>query len=177
MSNGAVQAAILLNLAPLPREEVGPFLLLGVAKDATREEIEAAWAQRVIAARKKQIPTPLENVNWAREGLNDSDKRLTADAASLNADTIDRVLKRMEQQQELADFQPLDVEKDLVSYSPPTEVPQVSEIREAVPEAEIPLELPAVAAYLEKLAQSPVGPWNLPISIAEPEVADADNVT
>ena len=49
---------IVLELAPLPREQVGPFLLLGVDKTAAKEEIEANWAQRVIWARKGQVKTP-----------------------------------------------------------------------------------------------------------------------
>ena len=39
---------IVLDLAPLPREQIGPFLLLGLDKDADKEQIEANWARRVI---------------------------------------------------------------------------------------------------------------------------------
>lgn len=34
---------VVLELAPLPREQIGPFLLLGLEKDADREQIEASW--------------------------------------------------------------------------------------------------------------------------------------
>src|SRR5688572_1680666 len=70
---------LVLKLAPLPRNQVGPFLILGVDKDAPRDAIEAAWAQRLIWARKGQTPVPLEDINWAREVLNDPDRRLRAD--------------------------------------------------------------------------------------------------
>jgi len=43
---------VILELASLPREQIGPFLLLGLDKDADKEQIEANWARRVIWARK-----------------------------------------------------------------------------------------------------------------------------
>ncbi len=44
----ATKDPVVLELAPLPREQLGPFIILGIDKDATAEEIEAAWAKRVI---------------------------------------------------------------------------------------------------------------------------------
>src|SRR5262245_57827129 len=88
---------VILELAALPREQVGPFLILGVDKVADREEIEAAWAQRLIWARKNLVKTPLEDINWARETLSDVERRMRADAASLNLDTSDGVLRRVQQ--------------------------------------------------------------------------------
>ena len=67
---------IVLEVAALPREQIGPFLILGVDKDATNAEIEAHWAQRLIWARAKQIRVPLEDVNWAKEILLDREKRI-----------------------------------------------------------------------------------------------------
>ena len=55
---------VVLELAALPREQLGPFLLLGLDKNADAEAIEASWAQRVIWARKNQIRTPLGDINW-----------------------------------------------------------------------------------------------------------------
>ncbi|GIW79792.1 MAG: hypothetical protein KatS3mg105_1599 [Gemmatales bacterium] len=40
--------AVVVELAPLPREQMGPFLILGVYKDADSATIDAHWAQRVI---------------------------------------------------------------------------------------------------------------------------------
>src|SRR6266436_8499936 len=90
------QEPVLLELAPLPREKIGPFILLGLEKDASPEEIEAHWAQRVIWARKNQIAVALTEINWAREALNDPDKRVRADAASLNVDVTTRILQDLE---------------------------------------------------------------------------------
>src|SRR5947209_14109801 len=78
---------IVLDVAALPREQIGPFLILGVDKDAANSQIEAHWAQRLIWSRAKQVRTPLEDVNWAKEVLLDRDRRVMADAISLNPDT------------------------------------------------------------------------------------------
>ena len=88
---------IVLELAPLPREKIGPFIFLGLEKDAGPEEIEAHWAQRLIWARKNLIPIALTEINWAREVLNDPDRRVRADAASLNVDVTPRVLEDLTQ--------------------------------------------------------------------------------
>jgi hypothetical protein len=157
---------VVLELAPLPREKIGPFLLLGVEKDADKEQIEAQWAQRVIWARKNQLRVPLESINWAREVLNDPERRVRADAASFNADTLDRVLRRLEQRYAGgADAPPWwhgrDTEKPLADYVPPAKVPDLEEVRAAVARPEVPPEVPALAGYLELLVREPPDPWNL----------------
>ena len=75
---------VVLQLAPLPRTQVGPFLILGVDKNADKETIEAAWAEKVKQARRDQIKTPLEDINWAREVLSAKESRIRADAIALN---------------------------------------------------------------------------------------------
>ena len=82
---------------------MGPFVVLGVDKDADREQIEAAWAQRVIAARKNQVKVPLEDINWAREVVHDSERRTRAEVTSLNPDTADGTLRRLAERYGLAD--------------------------------------------------------------------------
>ncbi len=39
---------VLVDLAPLPRSQIGPFLILGIDKGADRDALEANWAQRLI---------------------------------------------------------------------------------------------------------------------------------
>src|SRR5262245_13551425 len=108
---------VMLELAHLPREQVGPFLLLGLAKDATREEIEAHWAERLKWARKGQLTITLEEINWARELISDLPRRLAADATTLNADSSDNTLGRLAERYGLEGgrgelgWQPLDEEK------------------------------------------------------------------
>lgn len=157
---------VVLELAPLPREQAGPFLVLGVPKNATREQIEEHWAKRVIWARKKQINVQLEDINWAREMLNDADKRLTADAASLNLDTPEGILQQLAGNRSGAGqlppgCRPLDVEKPLADYAPAVEFPDVDEIRQSITVPEVPREFPAVRQLLEEMAREPLDPWKL----------------
>src|SRR5471032_1671863 len=62
-------APIVLQLAPLPRTQIGPYLILGVDKDANKEAIEAAWAEKIKQARRGQIKTPLEDIYLFNEML------------------------------------------------------------------------------------------------------------
>jgi hypothetical protein len=156
---------VVLELATLAREQVGPFLLLGLDKTADKVQVESNWADRVKWARKQISKIPLEDVNWAREVLNDSDKRIRADASSLNADTSEGVLSALTKRYGLSGgqatrmWQPLDVEKPLADYAPPAEVPDAEALRAALVVPEVPEELPAVAQLLERLAQAPLDPW------------------
>jgi hypothetical protein len=154
-----------LELAPLPREQVGPFLLLGVDKTADKEEIEACWAQRLIWARKGIVRTPLEDINWSREMLQDVDKRVRADTASINLDTTEGSLKRLVKQfgpQDAAPAcKPLDAEKALADYTPDVTVPDPAPVQAeiALPPAQI--EVPMVRRLLEQLVETPIDPWSV----------------
>jgi hypothetical protein len=158
-------APVVLDLAPLPREQVGPFLLLGVDKPSDKDRIEANWAQRVIWARKSQIKVALEDVNWAREVINDADKRIRADAASFNLDTTDGALRRLCERytdpQAVTRSEPLDVEKPLADYTPATAVPDPGEVRAAITVPDVPEEVPAVLRVLDRFLQEPLDPWKL----------------
>ena len=159
---------MVLQLAPLPRQQVGPFLILGVDKDAPKDVIEAAWAQRLIWARKNQIRVPLEDINWAREIVNDPERRIRADAYSLNIDTTDGLLRKLRDRYQgkgraAAGCKPLDVEKNLSEYVPPTAVPDPVEVRAQVPMPELAREVPAVKLILEQAVKDPIDPWDVNI--------------
>ncbi|MCI0459350.1 MAG: hypothetical protein L0Z62_20565 [Gemmataceae bacterium] len=158
-------APVVLDLAPLPRDQIGPFLLLGLDKIAEKAQIEKNWAQRVIWARKNQIRVALEDINWAREVVNDADKRVRADSASLNIDTTDATLRRLAERytdpEAGATCQPLDAEKPLADYTPPTPVPDPDEVRAAIAVPNVPQEAPAVLQILDKFLQEPLDPWKL----------------
>jgi hypothetical protein len=164
------QSPVVLELAPLPREQIGPFLLLGLDKLADKNQIEAHWAQRVIWARKNQSKVPLEDVNWARESLTDVEKRIRADAASLNVDTTAGTLRRLNDRYagktpQAPGCAPLDVEKPLAGYTPPTEVPELNDVRSAIAVPEVPLEFPAVQKILDEFLAEPVDPWGLRLGV------------
>jgi hypothetical protein len=158
---------VVLELAPLPREQIGPFLLLGLEKDADAEQIEASWARRVIQARRQQVNIALEDVNWAREVINDPSKRVRADAASLNLDTAEGVLrqllKRFGGEPGTTTWLPRDHEKDLRDYTPAAEVPDLRSVRDAIVVPETAEEVPFVPQLLQELAQAALAcdPWAL----------------
>ncbi len=160
------QEPITLELAPLPRQQVGPFLLLGVAKDADQERIEASWAQRLIWARKNQIQTPLGDINWARDELKDPERRVRADVTSLNADTGDRLLARLASQYGVDGrtgpaWEPLDVPQPAVQEALLAQVPDAQEVEKSIVLPEIPQEMPAVKLLLEQFVAQPLNPWAL----------------
>jgi hypothetical protein len=158
---------VLLELAHLPREQTGPFLVLGLNKDASKEELEARWAERVKWARKQQFTVPLEDINWAREVVGDPAKRLPADVNSLNADTADRLVGRLADDYGLGDerrgpgWQPLDEEKDLAAYQPAVEVPDAEAVRAGLVVPEVAEEIPGAERLLGELAAAPLDPWSV----------------
>jgi hypothetical protein len=166
---------VVLELAPLPREQIGPFLLLGIEKDADAEQIESGWAERLKQARKQQIDIALEDINWAREMLRDPEKRVRADAASLNVDITEGVLRRLEQrfggQDGETKWQPLDWEKDLRHYTPAVEAPAPESVRAAIVVPEPSREIPAVGRLVEDFARTALAldPWAIPLPRTEGE--------
>ena len=166
MSSVPPPLPVMLDLAPLPRSHVGPFLILGVDKDASRDVIEACWAQRLIWARKGMTRSSLEDINWAREILNSTEQRLRADAVALNLDTTDGTLRKLRERFQgkrpsEVGARPLDMEKWLGDYVPPVAVPTVDELRENVRVPELPRDVPAVRVLLEGFARAEVDPWQI----------------
>jgi hypothetical protein len=158
--------AIVLELAPLPREQTGPFLILGVDKDADAEQVEAQWARRVIWARKGQIAVPLQDINWAREVLNDAERRVRADVASLNTDTLDQALREVARRFGVGEttepaWEPRDVEKPLEDYTPAAEVPDVPALLSSIVPPEPAFGIPPALKLLEEFAREPIDPWQI----------------
>lgn len=167
---------VVLELATLPREQAGPFLLLGLEKASEKRQIEKHWADRVRWARQQRIKIPLEDINWARDMLNDEERRLRSDTASLNTDTCDRLLGSLARRygveggQARRMWQPLDREKSLADYIPPAEVPDVEQLRADLHCPSVPEELPAVSMLLVALSQEPLDPWGLQLPEEESAV-------
>ncbi len=159
------QDPVILELAPLAREKIGPFILLGLEKDASPEEIEAHWAQRLIWARKNQTPVALTDVNWAREILNDPDKRVRADAASLNTDITAGVLQDLAQRYGVGPagpgWKPLVADRPPGKNGPSVDIPDSEEIRKTISVPEPPDDLPGVRWVLDQFLAEPIDPWNL----------------
>lgn len=163
---------VVLDLASLPREQMGPFLILGLDKASERKEVDEHWAERVKWARRNLIKVPLEDINWAREALTDNERRLKADAGSLNADTADGLIASLARRygadggQVSRLWQPLDSERPLAEYSPTAEVPDRSAVREAIAIPTLPDESPAGLSLLEQLAARKIDPWALELPAA-----------
>jgi hypothetical protein len=169
-SMGQTPEPVVLELAMLPREQVGPFLLLGLDKAADKTAIDAHWADRLKWARKGHAKAALEDINWAREVLNDTERRIRADAASLNTDTRDNTLAQFAQRYGAQDgrmWQAQDSEKALADYRPPAEVPDAETVRVALSVPDVPEEVPAVPLLLERLVQQPLDPWAISMPNAE----------
>jgi hypothetical protein len=165
---------VVLELAPLPREQIGPFLLLGLDKDADAEEIDARWAQRVIWARKNQTRVPLEDINWAREAIRDPERRTRCDVASLNLDTATGMLRQLAAgfgvgPRPRPGWEPLDSEPDFRNHTPAVEVPDPQTVRAAIAVPDLPLEVPAAVRLLEQEVGQPLDPWEL--ELPEPHAA------
>jgi len=163
----ADEAPLVLKLAPLPRSQIGPFLLLGVDKDAANEAIEANWAQRLIWARKNQGSVPLEDINWAREVLNDAERRLRSDSQNRNVDTTEGTLKKLvvQFQEAAASCLPIDVEPDLSNYRPSLPTATLEEVRAQTSVPPIPREMPAVPSLLREANREPLDPWGFSLEV------------
>src|SRR5206468_390414 len=164
---------VVLDLASLPREQMGPFLILGLDKASARTDVDEHWADRVKWARRNLIKVPLEDVNWARETLNDTDKRLKADVASLNADTADGLVAALARRYGAdggsvsRQWQPLDSEKPLADYSPTADVPDLVAVRDGITMPVLPDEVAGGLALLDQLTSVKLDPWALELPPAQ----------
>ena len=148
-------------LAPLPRRRVGPFLILGIPKDASEETIEAAWARGVLWARQGKTAIPLQDIHWARAVLRDPEQRLEADLGSLNPDTGGEELHRLIRPWNLdaarPGWTPLDPDPPAVA----ADVPDPATLRPTVAAPAVPVDLPGVARWLDEFARGPFDPWGV----------------
>jgi hypothetical protein len=161
-----------------PREQLGPYLILGVGRDATAEEIEARWAQRLIWARKKQFPIPLADVNWAREVLGDAMKRMQADAGSLSADTHEHALKRLAERFGLSEqlgptWEAIDVEPPPFDLTGEVRMPDPEEVKRAIVIPRVPTGVAAAAWLLDQFANAPLDPWTMVSLVAVPSTSES----
>jgi hypothetical protein len=152
----------MLELAPLPREQIGPFLLLGLDKDASATDIEAHWAERIKEARRRQIAAELGDINWAREVLNDVDQRIQADVGSLNADTSAGFLARLGREFGIGQtmpWQPLELEESMAAEDLQVTLPSAGEVLAELKPPSVPWDIPAVPVLLKQFVELPVDPW------------------
>jgi hypothetical protein len=174
---------VVLELASLPREQAGPFLLLGLDKTADKDTMESHWADRVRRARKNQLKIPLEDVNWARNLLADVEGRLRADSASLNIELSDGLLAQLAGRFGVGgDFgdirwRPLERPWPMSDEGSAIDLPDANELTAGLVLPEVPDELPAVRFLLEQLATAPLDPWSFELPEAgEPARPSAEEL-
>lgn len=152
-----------VELAALPRDLVGPFLLLGARKNADAEEIEARWAQCVLWARQGKTAVSLGDIHWARAVLRDIDRRLAADVNSLNTEVAGDELHRLAKSFHLDDgrpaWTPLDPDPLPVR---PEDLPDAAGILAALPNPDFTIEFPAIDRWLTEFANAEIDPWSIP---------------
>lgn len=158
-----VDEPLTAELAPLPREQVGPFLLLGIDKAAGSAEIAAQCAERLAGVRPQDDAASLRDLEWARAVVLDAEQRLRADVVSLNADTADRLVGKLAERLGVGSssgprWQPLDVVKP-PEDAEPVVVPDPAGIRAAIVLPEMPTEAPAAASVLAQWIRGPLDPW------------------
>lgn len=148
------------------RELMGPYLILGIDKDADDATIEAHWAERVVWCRKGKTKLRLEDVHWARDLLRDPDRRIEADAQSFNLDLASGEVRRLARLYHVdggpPGWEPVDPE-------PPVELPgaesfDVGDIVAGAPTPDIPLEAPAVSRWLAEFSAIEKDPWAVDLS-------------
>lgn len=143
------------------REEAGPFLILGIDKDANDASVEAQYELRKLASQRGELKWSADDIEWARDQLLNSDRRVIADADSWNTDIASgdvlRLIRLYRMENTSAGWEPLDPE-------PPAELPITNIDMDALvaelslPDA--PLELPAIARWLERCGSVGLDPWS-----------------
>jgi hypothetical protein len=145
------------------RDLFGPFLILGVDKDADEATVDSHWAERVLWCRQGQTQLSLEDVHWAREQLRDPSRRPNADAASLNADLATGEVRRLARLYHIdgspPGWEPLDPEP-MIDLPAAVEADPVA-IAAELAHPDVPLELPAAGRWLEHFVAAALDPWGV----------------
>ncbi len=164
---------VVLELATLTREQMGPYLLLGLDKSADKEEIDKHWADRVKWALRQpsQVKATREDVNQTI--LKEIDRRIRSDVSSLNTDTAEGVVGQLTNRYAVNNgkpgraWQPLDNEKPLADYMPSAEIPDAT-AELPPPHAGNSGEIPFAATLLERLARQDLDPWAVELPPQDP---------
>jgi hypothetical protein len=149
-----------MNDLPL-RERAGPFLILGIDKDADAATIAAQFERQRHAVQAGLCHWTLDDLDWARNELQDAKQRLAADLNSLDVDLASGEIHRLARLYSLADgrpgWEPLDPEPK-VELMPPAAV-SVERLVADVPQPDVPLEIPAINRWLDQFAHQVADPW------------------
>jgi len=154
-----------LSTARLPWQQAGPFLILGLDKDASSEQVESATRQRLDWIRQGILSCSEEDLNWARDMLLDAEQRIVADAQSLNLDTLDRQWQQLRDTHDSTDWEhPHWPIWDYPLPEIPVPSPEQGDANGAKtcdpPLPEIPDEIPALSQLIDDWRSRRIDPWN-----------------
>lgn len=148
------------------RELAGPFIVLGVDKDADEAAINNHFHLQCLAAARGELQWTQGDLEWARQLLHDSKRRLVADLDSVNADLASGEVNRLSRVYHLdrstPGWEPLDPE-------PPMALPDTADFDpqamvDGIAKTDIPVELPVIDAWLQKFAGAVTDPWTMELS-------------
>lgn len=148
----------------MTRNDAGPFLVLGIDKDADDACVTAQFEARLELARRHEINWTEADLIWARDQLLTQDLRTIADAESWNVDLASGDVRRLARlyrvDSDIPSWEPIDPE-------PPAELPEakidVSTLIAELPAPTLPLDFPAVDRWLDQYANIGIDPWSTEI--------------
>ncbi len=159
---------LIVELAPLPREQMGPFLLLGLDKDASAEQIATHAAERLAWAQEAPLPVSAEDINWAQDVLREPEARLRADVASLNLDLAEQMIGQLAARFAVDShraglWQPIDIPEPADEDSTP--LPDPEALRTSIVLPDPPSEAPAIARIVQEWIEQPMDPWAIELPV------------
>ncbi|MBX7104629.1 MAG: hypothetical protein K1X57_11145 [Gemmataceae bacterium] len=140
--------------------DYGPFLILGVDKDADAATLAERCADRVESSRRGELRWTENELLAALEQLHTPSRRLVADAESYNPDIASGEVRRLARLFRVdgtpPGWEPMDPEPPAESAD--TTIDAAS-LAASLPAPDVPLELPSVETWLEKYAAAGNDPW------------------
>ena len=160
---------VVLELASLPREQMGAFLILGLDKSADKTTIETHWADRLKWARRQSDQGAAGRRQLGARGTRATPtRRIKADATSLNADTTDRILahafpafRHGGRTGGAACGSLLTARSRWRTIVPPAEMPGSARGARGNPGSRRARRRAGRTALLQRLAEQPLDPWGL----------------
>lgn len=147
----------------IPRELAGPFIILGVDKDADDATIESHYHSQLTSIERGECNWSPDDLEWARCQLSEAKSRLSADLESLNADLASGEIHRLARLYRLdgspPGWEPIDPE-------PPAPLPNIEDIDPVTLAANVAMpefgvEIPAIDTWLQQFAAAVTDPWTM----------------
>jgi hypothetical protein len=150
-----------MNRPPIDRDDVGPFIVLGVDKDVDAATLHARVAERLRQIDRGECRFTRADVEWARDVLRDRKSRLRADVDHLNPDLASGALGRLARLYHLdgapPGWEPLDPEP--VADLPGLDAIDVQALAAGLVPPEAPLHFPTLDHWAARRLEIGDDPW------------------